>query len=399
MAPTATQGKVSELATRGTPPTQSALPEHLRLYYPAALPRAGLNRIGAYFPVSSNVPLATEFTNRLLRLSSLNSSIVCIAGHQEMRFNKLDLNLLIALRALLKERSVTRAGMSVHISQSAMSGILGRLRDFFDDPLIVTVGRKMELTPLAQSLVEPINDLLLRIDATITARPEFAPESTRRHFSVVASDYSISVLLAGLMHHLRRQAPGLTVELLPPSEFVAAELESGDIDFVVMPDRYSTPEQSGHPLFEDTYCILVDTNNERIGDSITFEQYVDLGHVAYQAGRSGPPLFDTWFDKEFGTLRRVEASVYSFQLLPQLVIGTDRIATVHTRLAQQFMAQYSVRMIPAPFVIPNIRMVIQWHKYRDLDPGSRWFRDQIIEQARKLGPPESAPLIGSSPGA
>ena len=99
-----------------------------------------------------------------------------------MRFNKLDLNLLVALRALLKERSVTRAGASVHLTQSAMSGILGRLRDFFDDPLILAVGRKMELTPLAQSLVEPINDLLLRIDATISARPEFVPESTRRHF-------------------------------------------------------------------------------------------------------------------------------------------------------------------------------------------------------------------------
>jgi LysR family transcriptional regulator, nod-box dependent transcriptional activator len=316
-----------------------------------------------------------------------------------MRYNKLDLNLLVALRALLKERSVTRAGMSVHLTQSAMSGILGRLRDFFDDPLIITVGRKMELTPLAQSLVEPINDLLLRIDTTISARPEFVPESTRRHFSVVASDYTISVLLARVMRHLKCQAPGLTVELLPPSEFVATELESGDIDFVIMPDRYSTLEQSGHPLFEDTYCILVDRNNESIGDAITFEQYVDSGHVAYQAGRSGPPLFDTWFDKEFGTLRRVEASIYSFQLLPQLVIETGRIATVHTRLARQFMTQYPVRMIPIPFVIPNIRMVIQWHKYRDLDPGSRWFRDQIIEQARKLPLPEFAPLIASGPDA
>jgi DNA-binding transcriptional LysR family regulator len=205
------------------------------------------------------------------------------------------------------------------------------------------------------------------------------------------------VLLAEVLHQLKRQAPGLTVELLPPSEFVAAELESGDIDFVIMPDRYSTPDQSGHPLFEDTYCILAGRNNEDIGDSVTLEQYVNLGHVAYQAGRSGPPLFDTWFDEEFGTLRRVEASVYSFQLLPRLVIETGRIATVHMRLVQQFMTQYPVRMIPAPFVIPNIQMVIQWHKYRDLDPGSRWFRDQIIEQAQKLPPPEVASLVGSRP--
>ncbi len=110
-----------------------------------------------------------------------------------MRYHKLDLNLLTALKALLTERNVTRAGESVHVTQSAMSGILARLRDYFGDPLIVQVGRKMELTPLAESLVEPVNDVLLRIDATIATRPEFNPLTTRRHFSVVASDYSINV--------------------------------------------------------------------------------------------------------------------------------------------------------------------------------------------------------------
>jgi DNA-binding transcriptional LysR family regulator len=303
-----------------------------------------------------------------------------------MRYNKLDLNLLVALRAILRERNVTKAGQSVHITQSAMSGILGRLRDYFDDPLIVPVGRKMELTPLAQSLLDPVSDLLLRIDATITARPEFAPASTRRHFSLVASDYVISVLLVDLIQRIRHQAPGITLEILPPSEFVSAELESGDVDFVVMPDTYAAQEQSSHRLFEDSYSIVVAADNSEIGDSISFEQYLQCGHVAYQAGRSGPPMFDNWFDKEFGTVRRVEVAVHSFQLLPKLLAGTGRIATVHTRLARQFLDRLPVRLLPMPFAVPNIRMVLQWHKYRDLDPGSRWLRDQIIAQAEALPP-------------
>ena len=90
-----------------------------------------------------------------------------------VRYHKLDLNLLTALKALLAEKNVTRAGEAVHVTQSAMSGILSRLRDYFGDPLIVQVGRKMELTSLAESLVEPVNDVLLRIDATIATRPEF----------------------------------------------------------------------------------------------------------------------------------------------------------------------------------------------------------------------------------
>src|SRR5260370_36720191 len=88
-----------------------------------------------------------------------------------MRCQKLDLNLLTALKALLSEKNVPRAGESVPVTQSAMSGILARLREYFGDPLIVQVGRRMELTSLPETLVEPVNDVLLRIDATIATRP------------------------------------------------------------------------------------------------------------------------------------------------------------------------------------------------------------------------------------
>jgi len=158
-----------------------------------------------------------------------------------MRHSKLDLNLLNSLRVLLKERSVTRAAELLHVTQPAMSGILGRLRDYFDDPLIIPVGRKMELTPLAESLLQPISDLLLRIDTTIRLRPEFDPLTTRRHFTLVASDYTISVLLAAVLKRVRRDAPRLTVGFSPPSEFVTQELESGEVDFVIMPEIFTSP--------------------------------------------------------------------------------------------------------------------------------------------------------------
>src|SRR6202047_3266645 len=152
-----------------------------------------------------------------------------------MRYHKLDLNLLTALKALLAEKNVTRAGESVHVTQSAMSGILARLRDYFGDPLIGQVGRKMELTPLAESLVEPVTDVLLRIDATIATRPEFNPLTTQRQFSVVASDYSINVLLLDVLRRIHREAPGMSVEFRSPSEAAAAELEAGEGELIVHP--------------------------------------------------------------------------------------------------------------------------------------------------------------------
>jgi LysR family nod box-dependent transcriptional activator len=303
-----------------------------------------------------------------------------------MRYHKLDLNLLTALKALLAERNVTRAGESVHVTQSAMSGILARLREYFGDPLIVQVGRKMELTPLAESLVEPVTDVLLRIDATIATRPEFDPLTTRRHFSVVASDYSINVLLLDVLRHVHRDAPGMSVEFRMPSESAAAELEAGEVDFIINPESQNSPLQSGVVLFEDSYVIVVDADNSEIGDSITIDQYLALRHVAFKSGKHGLPQFETWIANRYGDERRVEVVAHSFYLLPRLVIGTTRIATMHTRLATQLARSLRIRLVKPAFDIPHLVELLQWHKYRDLDPGSMWLRDMILSGARALPP-------------
>ncbi|HWJ35574.1 MAG TPA: LysR family transcriptional regulator [Steroidobacteraceae bacterium] len=305
-----------------------------------------------------------------------------------MRYHKLDLNLLTALKALLAEKNVTRAGQSVHVTQSAMSGILARLRDYFGDSLIVQVGRKMELTPLAESLVEPVNDVLLRIDATIATRPEFDPLTTRRHFSVVASDYSINVLLLDVLRRVHRDAPGMSLEFRTPSESAPAELEAGEVDFIVNPESQNSPVQSGAILFEDSYLIVVDADNSEVGDTIGIDQYLELRHVAFKSGKFGLPQFETWMANRYGDERLVEVIAHSFYLLPRLVLGTSRIATMHTRLAKQLAGSLAVRLVKPAFEIPRLIEVLQWHKYRDLDPGSMWLRDAIIAGARSLPPLE-----------
>jgi LysR family nod box-dependent transcriptional activator len=303
-----------------------------------------------------------------------------------VRYHKLDLNLLTALKALLAEKNVTRAGEAVHVTQSAMSGILSRLRDYFGDPLIVQVGRKMELTSLAESLVEPVNDVLLRIDATIATRPEFNPLTTRRHFSVVASAYSIHVLLLEVLRRVHHDAPGMSLEFRNPSESAAAELEAGEVDFIVNPESQNSQGQSGTVIFEDSYVIVVDAGNSEVGDSIAIDQYLALRHVAFKSGKHGLPQFETWMANRHGEERRVEVVAHSFYLLPRLVIGTSRIATMHTRLAKQLADDLPIRLVKPEFEIPRLIEVLQWHKYRDLDPGSMWLRDVILAGARSLPP-------------
>lgn len=168
-----------------------------------------------------------------------------------MRYQRLGLNPLTALRALLTETSVTRSGERLHLSQSAMSGILARLREYFDNALIVPVGRRMELTPLAESLGDKVGDLLL-IDVTLGTKPEFDPATSRRHFILVASDFAVGVLLLDVLREVHVQAPGLTLEFRHPGATSYQELENGELDFLVIPESYTPPTRPSLRLFQDT---------------------------------------------------------------------------------------------------------------------------------------------------
>ena len=299
-----------------------------------------------------------------------------------MRYQRLDLNLLTALRALLTEKNVTRAGESLFVSQSAMSGILARLREYFDDPLIVPVGRRMELTPLGESLVSKVNDLLLMIDATLGTKPEFDPATTRRHFNIVASDFAIGVLLLDVLRDLATRAPGVTIEFRQPSRVCYQELENGEVDFVVAPEWHEMPGFSTCALFDDSYCAVVDCDHPEVGASLALEQYLQMGHVSCVT--FGPPMFETWFAKTHGAQRRIELSVPNFTMLPRLVLGTRRVATLHTRQAVQACALLPVRMVRLDFEFPPFTEMLTWHKYRDHDPGIQWMREFIVGQAQAL---------------
>jgi LysR family transcriptional regulator, nod-box dependent transcriptional activator len=128
-----------------------------------------------------------------------------------MRFHGLDLNLLVALDALLTHQNVTRAAEQLNLSQSALSGALARLREHFDDELVVPIGRRMEPTPLARTLAEPLHEILLKTKSLVTATPTFDPQTSNRRISIIASDYSTEVFLLDLLTDIAREAPGVKI--------------------------------------------------------------------------------------------------------------------------------------------------------------------------------------------
>ena len=304
-----------------------------------------------------------------------------------MRYRRLDLNLLIALDVLLAEKSVTRSASRMNITQPAMSGALARLREYFEDPLIVQVGRHMELTPLAQSLVTPIHEIIMRIDSAIATEPVFEPHKSQRHFSMTASDYVMRVFLQDVLAYLHREAPGITFEFRQSSVRVQEELESGEVDFVIGPEIDVLSEHPQRLLFEDTYTLIAWSGSSIVGDSLSLDDYLALNHVVFRSQREGMPWLERWIEKRYGDIRRIDVAVHNFTLLPHLVIGTDRVATVQTRLAHQYARVLPIKLIPPPLELPKLVEVMQWHIHRDQDPANQWLRNVLVEHAAKLAAP------------
>jgi DNA-binding transcriptional LysR family regulator len=302
-----------------------------------------------------------------------------------MHFRGLDLNLLVALDTLITERSISRTGEKIHLSQPATSGALARLREYFKDDLLVPVGRKMVLTPLAEELAQPVRQLLVQAEAIIHRRPGFLPETSRRTFKLVMSDYVATVLMSRALPEIQRQAPGIVVEVLVPSNRTD-RLERGEADLMIMPKQYLSKDHPAEPLFEDDFvCIGWAGNPELRGRSISMRKYLDLGHVVVRFGEQQQvPAFEEKFMEHFSEARRIDVVTTGFALVPQMVVGTTRIATIHRRLAQYYAKQLPLKILKPPVEIPPVVESMQWHSIRDGDPGLLWLRRLLHAVCAKI---------------
>ncbi|OJU10149.1 MAG: hypothetical protein BGN86_06140 [Caulobacterales bacterium 68-7] len=293
-----------------------------------------------------------------------------------MRFKGLDLNLLVALDALLTDQAVSVAADKIHLSQSAMSGALSRLREFFNDELLVSTGRRMVLTPRAEQLVEPVRAVLMQIKATITTKPEFDPAACERELTIVSSDYAMVAAVAAGLVQVQREAPRMTFELLPIDSRAADRIERGETDLLITLEPYISPDHPSELLFEDDYVVVAWAENPLIGDTLDEKAYFELGHVGVELGLRAT-VFDTWFLQSGHRSRRLEIVVPSFTLAPHMVIGTHRITTMHRRLANHYAKVMPLRLFDAPFELPKIRQVVQWHQVSGQDAAIQWVRERL----------------------
>lgn len=301
-----------------------------------------------------------------------------------MRFHHLNLNLLIALDALLSEANVSRAAKQCGLTQSAMSGALKRLRTHFEDELLVQVGRTMVLTSLAQSLVAPVRELLLEAQTIAMTRARFDPVTSERRFVIMSSDYLATVLLVGINRYLATHAPRISILLQPLADTKTREdFDDGKIDFIFLPDRYLSTKHPREALFEDDWTCVAWAKNTAIGKELTLDRYLSLGHVQTLL-RSGGMVFDDSYIMRMGHARKIAAVVPTFTLMPEFVVGTNLVGTMQTRAAKIFARRFPLKLFPPPLEIPPISMSVQWHKSFDRDPGSLWIRGVIRQIVKSM---------------
>jgi len=295
-----------------------------------------------------------------------------------------DFNLLASLDALLAEKNVTRAARRMNVTQSTMSGILRRLRDQFEDELLVRFGRRYELSPFAQSLAVSVRQTILQIDTTISAKPLFDPKTDRRRFRIMASDYNTMVYLAEVFRRVGKEAPNLGFDIVPinsPLEHV----RDGTVEMCVTGNPYTHEEASADPLlrsdelFSEVYCCVVDGRHPLRG-KVTLDQVARFSHVVAQF------LGVTMQTSELMTrLRRNGAhpsvNVPTFYVIPGMIHGTRSIGILPGKMFELVPERLRLRKLDVAFEMPCFTEHLIWHSRFAYDPAFGWLRGMMLGAA------------------
>ncbi|WFU31218.1 transcriptional regulator NodD2 [Bradyrhizobium brasilense] len=301
-----------------------------------------------------------------------------------MRFNGLDLNLLVALDALMTERSLTAAARRINLSQPAMSAAIARLRSYFRDDLFAMRGRELVPTSRAEGLAAPVREALMHIELSIIARDVFDPAQSNRRFRIGLSDFITVVFFRHVAERVAREAPAVSFELVALADEHDELLRRGELDFVILPELFMS---SAHPriaLFEERLVCVGCSTNAELRRRLTFDRYMSMSHVAVKLGVARKPPIEESFLLDRRLNRRIDIFVQSYGMIPPMLIGTSRIGTMPLRLVKHFETTMPLRIAELPRPFPTFTEAVQWPVLQNSDPESIWMREILLQEAARM---------------
>lgn len=289
---------------------------------------------------------------------------------------RMDLNLLVSLDVLLAECHVTRAAARLNLSQPALSAQLRQLRQAFDDPLLVAGPKGMTPTARAQALKTPLRELLAGVQGLVSAGRSFDPGTTEQVFRIAATDSihsSVSTPLAARLCHL---APRSRLAMQRSDlQTLPEQLASGELDLALLTTQSLPGALHARKLYDEDFLCVMRPGHPASTRPLDLDTYCALGHVLVSPSGGG---FVGTVDaalQALGCSRRVQLSVNSFLLVPQLIAGTDLVATVPARLARHWAGPLAV--VSVPLEVPGFSVSMAWHPRAHADPAQVWLRETL----------------------
>ena|SRR5882757_1992953 len=305
-----------------------------------------------------------------------------------MRLNRFDLNLLTALDALLHEKNVTRAGERVFLSQPAMSAALHKLREYFGDPLLVRVGRDLELTAQGLALVEPVRDMLKQAHVVLGTQAAFDVAGSNRIFTLMVPDFVVPWLMPRMLQRLTKSAPGLEIRTEGWSTSGLAKLTNGEIDLFITLDSPSILGLTSYPesffsaqLRPLRWVCVASRDHPAVQGELTRDQFLNLPHIyARIHGNSRPMERAVW--KQLHVKLDIRVIADNVMQIPFMIPGTPLLAVVPESLGRQLANCLAIRILELPQgLLPPSRVDLYWHRRSGTDLGHTWIRTLIADIA------------------
>lgn len=311
-----------------------------------------------------------------------------------MNINKMDLNLLVYLDVLLREKNVTRAANQLNITQPAMSNGLKRLRDLLNDPILVRTSDGMVPTERARELAPVVRGVLLTLEETLQPNKDFEPLNSQRVFRIMASDYAASTLIPALLKKMRVLAPHTSLDIMTPSDVTFHDVENGKVDMAI--NRFDQLPQSFHQktVWRDSFSCLINAQNPVLKnfnlDSYLKAQHIWVSKTGFGVGVGMDPKDVQklgWVDEalaKLGKQRSISVFTRNYHVAMHLAVGIDLIATLPSRAAKLYENDPTMAIMDPPFAIPSIELKMIWSPLLHQDASHIWFRRLIVETADEL---------------
>lgn len=305
----------------------------------------------------------------------------------EIHLSSLDLNLLVTLEVLLRKESVTEAAKELGLSQSAVSHALGRLRDQFDDDLLVRSGRSMVLTEKARALEGPLRRALKSLQDVVTPEEPFDPETDAATVTIAANDFAQFTLLPALVEALQERAPKMDLRVRDLGGAAPTQrLAEGTVDLALtlgLPEHIS-PSLYRVDLFPIELVSVVRADHPRVEDRLTLEEYVELPHLLVSPRGDDQGVVDLTLRQQGLSARRIALVVPNFLVAPFIVARSEMVLTTSRRVVERFAPVLPLRVVAPPLELTRGTVSVVWHPRSHRDLRHRFVRDLIRAVARAV---------------